>query len=100
MSVKAIKLASSEELIGEVVGETDTTIKLKNVVTVAIQQTEKGPALGFMPFMPYLPKNAGNYVNELVRKMFFSSDGNRFLLIASYAALVPLHWLCLLPKWL
>lgn len=58
MSVVALKLASSEELIGEVVSESETTITLKNVVTVAVQQSERGPALGFLPFMPYLPKNA------------------------------------------
>jgi hypothetical protein len=58
MSVKALKLSSSEELIGEVVSETETSITLKNIVSVAVQQTEKGPALGFLPFMPYLPKKA------------------------------------------
>ena len=57
MSVKALKLVTSEELIGEVVDQTKTTITLKNIVSVAVQQTEKGPALGFLPFMPYLPKN-------------------------------------------
>ena len=57
MTVIAMKLVSSEEVIGEVVERTDLAIKLKNVVTVAVQQTEKGPALGFLPFMPYLPKN-------------------------------------------
>lgn len=56
MSVLAIKLASSEELIGEFVSQDEKTITLKNVVSVAVQQTEKGPALGFLPFMPYLPK--------------------------------------------
>lgn len=57
MTIKALKLVSSEEVLGEVVSETKTSITLKNVVTVAVQQTEKGPALGFLPFMPYLPKN-------------------------------------------
>lgn len=58
MSVVALKLVSSEEVLGEVVFESETSISLKNIVTVAVQQTEKGPALGFLPFMPYLPKNA------------------------------------------
>ena len=58
MSVKALKLVSSEEIIGEVISQNKTTITLKNIVTVAIQQTERGPALGFLPFMPYLPKDA------------------------------------------
>lgn len=57
MSVVAIKLVSSEEVLGEVVSENESTITLKNAVAVAVQQTEKGPALGFLPFMPYLPKN-------------------------------------------
>ena len=56
MAVKALKLVSSEEVLGEVVSETKTSITLKNIVSVAVQQTEKGPALGFLPFMPYLPK--------------------------------------------
>lgn len=58
MSVIALKLTSSEEVIGEIISENESAITLKNVVSVAVQQTEKGPALGFLPFMPYLPKSA------------------------------------------
>lgn len=55
MTVKALKLITSEEVIGKVVSETDTTITLENVVVITLQQTPSGQAaLGFLPFMPYL----------------------------------------------
>lgn len=58
MTVKALKLASGDEIIGEIVTETTTEITLKNAVLVAIQQSPDGrAALGFLPFMPYLGKD-------------------------------------------
>jgi hypothetical protein len=58
MTVKALKLTTSEEVVGEVVSETDDAVALKNVVVVAIQPGPDGrAALGFLPFMPYLGKD-------------------------------------------
>jgi hypothetical protein len=58
MTVKALKLTTSEEILGEVVVENDKVVALKNVVAVAIQPGPDGrAALGFLPFMPYLGKN-------------------------------------------
>lgn len=58
MTVRALKLTTSEEVIGEVVGDTADSITLKNVVVVAIQPGPDGrAALGFLPFMPYLGKD-------------------------------------------
>ena len=74
MSVKALKLVTSEEVVGEVVYETEEFVTLKNVVVVAIQPGPDGrAALGFLPFMPYLGKEvkikfekAKILVNEVV----------------------------------
>lgn len=57
MKVKVVKLMTSEEVLGEVLEETSTRIKLKNPVIVALQQTKDGRmAMGFLPFMPYVSK--------------------------------------------
>lgn len=74
MSVKALKLVTSEEVVGEVVYETEEFVTLKNAVVVAIQPGPDGrAALGFLPFMPYLGKEvnikfekAKILVNEVV----------------------------------
>ena len=58
MTVKALKLTTGEEVIGEVVGDFIDSTVLKNVVLVAIQPGPDGrAALGFLPFMPYLGKD-------------------------------------------
>lgn len=55
MSVKVAKLVTSEEVLGEVVSETEKFLTLKNPVVVALQQTNDGRmAMGFLPFMPYV----------------------------------------------
>jgi len=55
MSVKAAKLVTAEEVLGEVVSETEKFLTLKNPVVVALQQTNDGRmAMGFLPFMPYV----------------------------------------------
>ena len=62
MTIKAIKLITGEELIGEVVTETTATITLKNVVLVALQRTQTGETgLGFLPFMPFIGKSNFNF---------------------------------------
>jgi hypothetical protein len=55
MSVKAVKLVSGEELIGEVEGEEPgLAITLKKVVVVAMRTTQTGDLnIGFIPFAPY-----------------------------------------------
>lgn len=55
MSVKVVKLVTAEEVLGEVVSETEKFLTLKNPVVVALQQTNDGRmAMGFLPFMPYV----------------------------------------------
>jgi hypothetical protein len=49
--IKAVKLGSGEELVVEILSETETTIEFKNPVACVMQRTEKGPMLGFMPWM-------------------------------------------------
>jgi hypothetical protein len=57
MTVVALKLISGDEVIGEVIHETDSFVSLKNALLVAIQQSPDGrTGLGFLPFMPYLGK--------------------------------------------
>lgn len=43
---------SGEEVIGDCV-ENDSTITVKNAVSIVYQQTEKGLGAGLAPFMPY-----------------------------------------------
>lgn len=63
MTVKAVKLISGEELVGEVVheektGELVTEITLKNVLAILIQRAQDGNlGVGFVPFAPYLGRN-------------------------------------------
>lgn len=66
MTVKAVKLISGEELVGEVVheekigssqGDIVTEITLKNVLMIMIQRDKEGNLnIGFVPFAPYLGK--------------------------------------------
>lgn len=64
MTVKAVKLISGEELIGEVVegitvsgSEEKTSIALKNVLIIMISRNQSGDlGIGFIPFAPYLGK--------------------------------------------
>jgi hypothetical protein len=68
MTVKALKLLSGEELIGEVVHEetvksgTDDIligIVLKNIVAIMMQRSPNGDlTIGFVPFAPYCGKDA------------------------------------------
>lgn len=64
MKVKAVKLVSGEELVGEVVHEDHGNdgfveeISLKNVLAVMISRTQTGDLnVGFIPFAPYLGKD-------------------------------------------
>lgn len=51
MSIKALKLVSGEELVVEITEETETSLTFKNPVACVMQRSEKGPMLGFMPWM-------------------------------------------------
>lgn len=57
MTIKALKLVTSEEIVAEIIEETPTYFKIKNVLTAAVQYTPDGKAsIGFVPFMPYVEK--------------------------------------------
>ena len=51
MTIKALKLVSGEELVVEITEETTTALTFKNPVACVMQRSEKGPILGFMPWM-------------------------------------------------
>ena len=56
-TIKAIKLISGEELLGEVVFENDEEITLKNVLCILLSRQQDGNlGIGFVPFAPYLTK--------------------------------------------
>lgn len=46
-----IKLVTGEELVAEIINETEDFIEIKNPVAVVMQRRQEGPALGFMPWM-------------------------------------------------
>ena len=50
-NIKAIKLVSGEELVVEIVNEEGDLLTFKNPVACVMQRSEKGPMLGFMPWM-------------------------------------------------
>jgi hypothetical protein len=51
MGLLALKLGSGEELVVDVLEETDTTIKFQNPTGVILRNTNTGPAIGFLPWM-------------------------------------------------
>jgi len=50
-NIKAFKLGSGEELIAEIVGETDSSVTFQNPLGIVLQRSEKGPVIGFIPWM-------------------------------------------------
>ena len=61
--IKALKLVSGEELVVEIISETDDAVEFKNPVAAVLQRSQQtgGAALGFMPWMhsstgPFLVK--------------------------------------------
>lgn len=52
-NIKALKLATGEELVVEIVEESDLHITFKNPVASVLQRSQQtgGAALGFMPWM-------------------------------------------------
>ena len=55
MNVKALKLVSGEEIVGEVVAEDETTVTLKNPLAIMLSRAQTGDLnVGFVPFAPYL----------------------------------------------
>jgi hypothetical protein len=59
MTVKAVKLMSGEEVVGEVIHEENDVTTLKNVLMIMIQRDKEGNLnIGFVPFAPYLGKEA------------------------------------------
>jgi len=51
MTISALKLVTGEELVVEIASETDNYVEFKNPVACVMQRSEKGPVLGFMPWM-------------------------------------------------
>ena len=47
----SLKLVTGEELVAEVIGESEDFIEIKNPVAAVMQRRQDGPALGFMPWM-------------------------------------------------
>ena len=50
-NIQAVKLVSGEELVVEITEEDDSSLTFKNPVACIMQRSEKGPMLGFMPWM-------------------------------------------------
>ena len=49
--VKALKLINGEELVATITDETETTVTFKDALATVMQRGEKGPVLGFLPWM-------------------------------------------------
>ena len=50
-NIKALKLGSGEELVAEIIADTADEVTFKNPLGVVMQRSEKGPVLGFIPWM-------------------------------------------------
>lgn len=51
MALKALKLASGEELVVDVTEENEDTLTFKNPTGIVLRNTQSGPAIGFLPWM-------------------------------------------------
>jgi len=78
MNVKAFKLISGEEIVAEVVEQTETTLKVKNPLAIMLTRAQTGDLnVGFVPFAPYLGNNPEiefkldnlQYLNEVDEQM-------------------------------
>ncbi len=47
----SLKLVTGEELVAEIINETEDFIEIKNPVAAVMQRRQDGPALGFVPWM-------------------------------------------------
>ena len=50
-NIKAVKLVSGEELVVEIINEEGDLITFKNPVACVMQRSEKGPMIGFLPWL-------------------------------------------------
>lgn len=50
MNINLIKLVTGEEIVTEVVSQTDTTVTIKNPLLVVMQPGQGGVQFGFLPF--------------------------------------------------
>lgn len=56
INIKLIRILGSEEVLGEVVSETDTTLTVKNAVRIVVipdAQNPKTPQVGLAPFLQF-----------------------------------------------
>lgn len=55
MEIKVFKLINAEEILAEVVSETETHIEIKNPLLVVLQRSPQGEVgVGFLPYMGYV----------------------------------------------
>ena len=47
----SLKLVTGEELVAEIINETEDFVEIKNPVAAVMQRRQDGPALGFIPWM-------------------------------------------------
>lgn len=58
MNVKAVKLISGEEIVGEVLRESENELTIKNPLAVMLSRSQTGDInVGFIPFAPYIGKH-------------------------------------------
>lgn len=63
-----VKLVSGEEVLGEVISSDDNSVVLKNTVAIAIQPTEKGMQVGFLPWGNYVEGNKTLALDKVIYK--------------------------------
>ena len=70
MDVRVLKLVTGEEIVGEFVSETKTSITVKNTLSLIIQPSQQG--VGYA-FVPWCPMAQGDKTIKLEKTIFTAS---------------------------
>lgn len=55
--IKVLRMINGEEIVVNIVNETETVFEVKTPAQLMMQQTEQGVGVGLAPYMPYIDGN-------------------------------------------
>jgi len=70
MDVRVLKLVTGEEIVGEFVSETKTSITVKNTLSLLVQPSQQGVGYAFVPWCPMVQ---GDKTIKLEKTIFTAS---------------------------
>jgi hypothetical protein len=74
MSIKILKLITGEEIIGEVVVESEQFIELNNPLSIMLRPSQDGFTFGFVPWCNLMDGNKRIYLDKVVTSGVASDD--------------------------